>query len=185
MSRQARSLDVMLAEVNHHAPNRSKVSDGGLASTAHHLQNPTSDHEPNAAGVWRARDVTHDPAGGLDGADFARRVAAKLGKIPALGMGAYVIYNRRIISTARLSAGWRPYDGVNPHTTHVHVSVATAAAGYDSTRPWNLWGRPTPNLDHALRDLRHARDARKAGPVRTAIGDAITRVLAIRKRVRR
>ncbi len=45
--------------------------------------------------------------------------------------------------------------------------------------------RPTPNLDHALRDLRHARDARKAGPVRTAIADAITRVLGIRKRARR
>ena len=183
--RQARSLDVMLAEVNHHAPSRSIASDGGLASTAHHLQNPTSDHEPNAAGVWRARDVTNDPAGGLDGADLARRVAAKLGKIPALGSGAYVIFNRRIISTDRLAAGWRPYDGVNPHTTHVHVSVATAAAGYDSMQPWRLWSTATPHLDQALRELRAARDARKPGPVRRRIKVAIATVRAIREAVRR
>lgn len=160
--RPAHSLDVLLAEVDHHAPHRSKASDGWIASAAHHLQNPTSDHEPNAAGVVRARDVTHDPAGGLDGADLARRVAAKLGKIPALGPGAYVIYNRRIISTNRLAAGWRRYDGPNPHTNHVHVSVATDARGYDSTTPWNLWGKATPHLDHAIRDLRTSRA--KAGP---------------------
>lgn len=185
MTRQAHSLDVMLTEVNHHAPHRSKASDGGLASPAHHLANPDSDHEPNAVGVWRAYDITHDPTHGLDGADLARRVAAKLGKIPALGPGAYVIYNRRIISTNRLAAGWRPYTYGDPHTSHVHISVATAAAGYDSTKPWSLWGKVTPNLDHALKDLRRARDVRKPGAVRTAISDAITRVLAIRKRVRR
>lgn len=45
--------------------------------------------------------------------------------------------------------------------------------------------RPTPNLDHALKDLRTARDRRKAGPIRTAIGDAILKVIAARKRARR
>lgn len=179
--RPARSLVVLLAEVNHHAPHRSKVSDGWIASAAHHLQNPTSDHEPNAAGVVRARDVTHDPAGGLDGADLARRVAAKLGKIPALGSGAYVIYNRRIISTDRLASGWRPYTKGDPHTSHVHISVATAAHGYDSTQPWNLWGKATPHLDHAVRDLRASRA--HAGPRKRArLTDVIKRIRAIRGR---
>lgn len=185
MTRQARSLDVMLVEVNHHAPKRSKASDGGLASPAHHLQNPDSDHEPNLAGAWRAYDVTHDPAHGLDGADLARRIAAKLGKIPALGLGAYVIYNRRIISTSRLSAGWRPYAGADPHTSHVHISVALTAPGYDSTQPWNLWGKATPKLDHALEDLKAARDARKPGTrKRRRIRDLIQQLRNLREDIR-
>lgn len=151
MSRQAYSLDTMAAEVNAHAPRRSKISDGGIGDAAHSSR--TSDHNPNAAGVWRARDVTHDPAGGLDAADFARRVAAQLGKHPALGSGAYVIWNRRIISTDRLGEGWRVYTGSNPHDKHCHVSVATHASGYDSRAPWNLWEDPNVTL---LNDLRAA-----------------------------
>lgn len=42
----------------------------------------------------------------------------------------------------------------------------------------------TPNLDHSLSDLRKARDARKPGPVRTAIGDAILKVIAVRDRIK-
>jgi hypothetical protein len=45
--------------------------------------------------------------------------------------------------------------------------------------------RPTPNLDHALKDLRAARDHRGRGPVRTAIADLIVRTVALRKRARR
>jgi hypothetical protein len=161
--RQARALDVLLAEVNTHAPHRSTVSDGGIGDARHRAE--VSDHNPNAAGVWRARDVTNDPAGGMPGADLAARVAAKLGTIPALGPGAYVIFNRRIVSTNRITEGWRSYTGTNAHTHHVHVSVATRAAGYDDTTPWDLWGAeedtmPTPRdlWDEPLKaaDDRHA-----------------------------
>lgn len=143
MSRQARSLDTLVAEVNRHAPKRSKASDGGLASPQHHRQNPTSDHEPNKAGVWRAYDFTHDPKHGLDGEDLAQHLASKLGHHPAMTSGAYVIWNRRIISCVRIKEGWRPYTYGDPHTGHVHVSVATAAKGYDSTEPWDLWKMET------------------------------------------
>lgn len=34
----------------------------------------------------------------------------------------YVIWNRRIISTTYPQAGWQRYNGVNPHTDHVHSS---------------------------------------------------------------
>lgn len=140
--RQARSLDVLLAEVNAHAPSRSKASDGGLGDQAHAARE--SDHNPNTAGVWRARDFTDDPAGGLDGSELAHLIAGRLGKHPALSSGAYVIHNARIISTDRLAEGWRPYAGLNAHKTHVHVSVSTHVAGYDSTRSWDLWGAPEP-----------------------------------------
>lgn len=146
MSRQAKSLDVYLAEVNTAAPNRSKISDGGLGDEAHSSR--LSDHNPNSAGVWRARDVTNDPDGGMPGQRLSRLVAAKLGKIPALGSGAYVIFNHQIISTNRLAEGWRPYTGINAHEHHVHVSVATAASGYDNTRPWNLFAPAKPEEPH-------------------------------------
>lgn len=138
--RQARALDVLLAEVNAHAPHRDKGSDGGLGDARHAALK--SDHNPNAAGVWTARDVTDDPDGGLDGSELAHKIAHRLGAHPALMAGAYVIHNARIISYNRLVEGWRPYAGLNAHRTHVHVSVSDAAAGYDSREPWDLFDAP-------------------------------------------
>lgn len=138
--RMARSLDVLLAEVNTSAPGRSKASDGGIGDAAHATR--TSDHNPwvkvNGVGVVRARDVTHDPAGGLDAAALADHLAGLLGKHPALGTGGYVIFNGRIISTSRLDEGWRPYTGLNAHRQHVHISVGLN--GFDNTTPWG-WGK--------------------------------------------
>lgn len=130
--RVAKSLDVALEEINQSAPNRSKVSDGSIGDAAHSSR--ASDHNPNSAGVVRARDFTHDPAGGFDADAFAEHVAGLLGKHPALGSGAYVIWDWLIISTARLREGWRPYSGANGHTKHAHVSVGTSS--YDNTQTW-------------------------------------------------
>lgn len=130
--RPARSLDVFRDEVDALAPDRSTLSDGTLGDTAHAAR--PSDHNPNAAGVVRARDITHDPAHGCDCNVLAVEVAALLGKHPALGSGAYVIWNARIISTDRLAEGWRRYSGANPHDHHMHVSVGTR--GYDDMSPW-------------------------------------------------
>lgn len=132
--RVARSLDVLLAEVNAAAPARSKVSDGSIGDTSHQAR--PSDHNPNAAGVVRARDITHDPLDGCDGNRLAEHVR-QLGidGHPALGPGAYVIWNHRIASDS-YGWAWRGYYGSNPHTAHVHISVATAATGYDSLAPW-------------------------------------------------
>lgn len=38
----------------------------------------------------------------------------------------YVIWYRRIWTTARASEGWRPYSGISPHTNHVHISFRPA-----------------------------------------------------------
>lgn len=155
MAHQARSLDTLLAEVNRAAPNRSKASDGGIGDPRH--RKTKSDHNPNGAGVWRARDFTNDP-GDFSAQALAHHVAGMLGKHPALGSGAYVIWNRQIISADRLDEGWRPYSGVNAHTKHVHVSVATAAKGYDSQASWN-WPPKVirnPNLTDAEAAARKA-----------------------------
>jgi hypothetical protein len=40
----------------------------------------------------------------------------------------YVIWNRQIWGAYDANAGWRPYDGDNPHTNHVHLSLSWAGA---------------------------------------------------------
>lgn len=175
MSRQAHSIDQLVIEVNEHAPKRSKASDGGKASPAHHLQNPTSDHEPNEDGVWTAYDFTSDPTHGLSGTDLATRLAKFLGKHPAMMAGAYVIWNRRIISFNRLSEGWRNYPDGDPHTSHVHLSVSDAANGYDSRQPWNLWA-PAPTRITTARGLLTLAAAH-AGPIRRRAIQAALKLL--------
>lgn len=157
--RRAHALEVLLAEINAHAPHRSKVSDGWIGDAAHAARD--SDHNPNSLGIVRAQDVTDDPDGGMDGSQLAQKVAHRLGHHPALMSGAYVIHNARIISFDRLGEGWRPYAGLNAHRHHVHVSVSKALAGYDSRQPWNLWStapaKPKPPAEPtALVRIRNA-----------------------------
>lgn len=186
--RIARSLDVLLAEINAHAPNRSKLSDGSIGDPAHAAR--TSDHNPNKAGVVRARDVTHDPHSGLDCNVLAARLADMLraGVHPALGSGAYIIWNRQIISRDRIGEGWRFYDGVNPHVKHLHLSVTTAAKGYDSTTAWNLFTpvpSPKPRRPEQIRLARKAllKQLANAGPVQAArIREALAALGKIKKR---
>jgi len=176
--RVATSLDVLLAEINAAAPKRSKVSDGSIGDAAHASR--SSDHNPwvkdsAGVGVVRARDFTHDPAGGLNCGALALHLAKMLGLHPALGSGAYIIWDRRIVSTDRLREGWRPYTGSNPHTKHLHLSVGTS--GYDADR---AWGWPPQETADLRRELRQAeREARKAQ--RPGLAD---RLKAIRLRLR-
>jgi hypothetical protein len=120
--RVAPSLDQLLLEVNTGAPNRSKASDGAHASPAHTAANPDSDHEAwyQADGMhWvTARDFTHDPAGGFDGQLFVNALVYM--KDPRV---KYIIHNRLIYNPDVGNWKPRPYNGTNPHTKHVHVSV--------------------------------------------------------------
>ena len=137
--RVARSLDTLLAELNERGPNRSKASDGSIGDAAHASR--SSDHNPwrqvAGVGVVGARDFTDDPPS-LDCDWLAEHLEAMLraGEHPALRSGAYVIWDRRIISRDRVAEGWRPYSGSNPHTKHLHLSVTTDPGGFDSTAPW-------------------------------------------------
>lgn len=138
--RTAFSIDQLRDEVNAAAPHRSTASDGTIGDPAHSSR--LSDHNPNSAGVVRAFDITDDPEHGCDAGAIAEaiRLLGLRGGHPALGPGAYVIYNRRIASATQDGQpwDWEPYFGSNAHTQHVHVSVATAASGYDSRRQWGV-----------------------------------------------
>lgn len=146
--RVAKSLDVLLAEINEVAPNRSKASDGTIGDDAH--RGTDSDHNENDAGVVCAEDFTHDPGDGADMNVIAEHLRKR--NHPAV---KYVIWNRRIWSKARNSEGWRRYNGSNPHDKHMHVSVGVGSDGH-STGPYDdtsSWGISTTGNDEMGGDM--------------------------------
>lgn len=127
-------------QVNATFPERSKISDGFIGDAAH--ASGPSDHNPNAAGVVCAFDITHDPFHGLDIADlFAAFVAAPHPDA------------KYFIANGQIAGSWDgftvvPYHGADPHTSHIHVSVGVGHDGqsvepYDDTDPWPVTG-PAP-----------------------------------------
>lgn len=127
--RLARSLEVLLAQVNAAYPDRDKSSDGTIGDAAHAATK--SEHNPDANGVVRARDITNDIAHGLN----ARKLAETLVKSrdPRI---LYVISNAQICSSKVQPWVWRPYSGLNAHRAHMHLSVVDDPALYDSTGQW-------------------------------------------------
>jgi hypothetical protein len=126
--RVAYSLNVLLGQLNELAPNRNKASDGSIGDPAHSSR--LSDHNPDNLGIVRARDFTHDPAGGLD----CQALAEKLVESGDSRI-KYIIWNRRIWFP---SSGWSEYTGgPNPHTTHLHLSVV-ADGRADETTEWEI-----------------------------------------------
>jgi hypothetical protein len=145
----ADSLEQLRLQLNEHAPDRSKASDGGIGDEDHRSR--SSDHNPwwslNGQHYVTARDFTHDPDGGLD----CRELAA------ALVQGRdrrvkYVIWDERIMSggEGRDPWEWRDYDGPNPHTRHLHLSVVPDARAL-SRIPWLLPGLTTSTGAAVLR----------------------------------
>lgn len=143
--RVAKSLDVLLAEVNARAPKRSKASDGSIGDPAHASR--TSDHNPDRHGIVRARDFTDDPRGGHDSTrfmEFLRRSRDERIKyaIDDQGTGKGRMFSSYSTST-RKAWEWGPYSGPNTHSIHGHVSVV-ADSRADSTRPWGWATATTP-----------------------------------------
>lgn len=135
--RLAKSLETLRAQLNEQFPLRSKVSDGSVGDLGHSQRK--SDHNPNSRGVVTAIDVTNDPArDGLSGQKLAD--ALYRSRDPRI---KYLIFNRRI-TTLPFGTGWKPYKGANAHAHHVHISVHSAAAFYDSDGKWNLGGLINP-----------------------------------------
>lgn len=147
--RVAKSLEVLLSQWNAAHPDRSKTSDGSIGDAAHAAR--TSDHNPwvgpasDGKMIVTARDFTHDPAHGADADQLAAALVAS--RDPRI---KYVIRNRRMcrsypkVVDGRTYAAWEwaPYPGDNPHTKHVHVSVASVESLYDRTTQWKLSASP-------------------------------------------
>lgn len=142
--RMAKSLEVLLSQVNEKYPKRSKKSDGGIGNAEH--SNRTSDHNPNEDDVVCARDFTNDPDHGFVSRKFAEAlIASRDVRIK------YVISNRQICSggAGQQPWVWRKYTGSNPHEHHMHISVRSPERFYDDETPWNIGANvpkpiPTP-----------------------------------------
>lgn len=133
--RLAKSLQVLLSEVDAYAPRRDTSYDGTIGDAAHQAR--ASRHNPNAYGVVTALDITHDPQGGMDAHALARRLV--LDPHPDL---AYIISNRESASRSR-GWVWRPYTGSSPHDRHIHVAVGTGPDSdprppYDDAIAWGV-----------------------------------------------
>lgn len=132
----APALVRLRSEVNQRWPRRDRGSDGWIGDTSHKLsgmpENGGSDHNPNRRGVVNAVDID------VDGIDPVKLVASLI-RHPAVN---YVIYNRRIWSrTYGFHA--RAYNGSNPHTKHVHVSLRQAVSAENTDTPWGVLGGGT------------------------------------------
>lgn len=105
-------------------PDRDRRSDGWIGDTRHAAR--PSDHNPDSkTGVVRAIDIDRDVSGTPkpdlmpDIADQIR-LAAKAGEKRI----SYIIFAGKIASSKKGWA-WRPYDGINKHNHHCHISFTT------------------------------------------------------------
>lgn len=135
--RLAKSLETLREQVNEAHPNRSKASDGTLGDSAH--AGTASDHNPNAARVVCALDLTHDPANGFDAEHFVQ--TQRRNPHPNL---KYMVWRGQIYSRIR---NWQPAKNTG-HYQHVHISVGVGRDGqskqpYDDTNKWDIGGGTT------------------------------------------
>ena len=137
--RVARSLDVLLQQLDQKYPKRSRASDGSIGDVAHQAEGWTnSDHNPwypmPAGGIVTARDYTHDPVNGVDIGRLSDELAAS--RDPRI---KYIIANSYILDSRPGFSPWKwvAYHGSNPHDHHLHLSVM-ASNICDDTRPWSL-----------------------------------------------
>ena len=113
-------------------PDRDRRSDGWIGDTRHASRPSDHNPDPKAGMVVRAIDVDADvhksgkPDLMPDIADQIR-LAAKAGDKRI----SYVIFDGKIASSKKAWA-WRPYDGVNKHNHHCHISF-TKAGDADSS----------------------------------------------------
>lgn len=134
----APSLKALFAETNKRWPDRSRTSDGSIGDAAHSAR--TSQHNPNKDprdnvpdGMVTAIDVDKD---GIDVADFLAAVIRD-------NRVWYVIWDRHIYSRTN---DWRKiaYNGSNPHTGHIHVSLVQDRKACLDVGSWGLLDTDKP-----------------------------------------
>jgi hypothetical protein len=178
----------LVDEVNAAWPNRDKASDGTLGDPAHAAR--VSDHNPNEAGVVRARDIDRDLGADSSGrgrdmrwlANHLRQLA--IGGDPRLNDGGYLIYNGQICGGSK-GWEWRDYDGTNPHISHLHISFARGASGYDNRGPWGI-ARPfsppvTPTRKGLFMHLTEAEEREILAIARKLRDDYLTKGRSVRQ----
>ncbi len=102
------------------APKRSKLSDGIVGDASHQARK-------SAHNAGNAVDITHDPKNGAD-CEAWRHIAITDPRTDN------VIWNHEIWSVRFPT--WRPYNGSNPHTKHMHIEIKVSARDDASKWGW-------------------------------------------------
>jgi hypothetical protein len=90
-----------------------------------------SEHKEGRAWDWHVS--YSNPKQRAQAADFVHWLFAtdpygnRFAQARRLGV-MYVIWNSKIWSSCAAGAGWRPYTGADPHTSHMHISLSWAGA---------------------------------------------------------
>lgn len=151
--RLAPALVKLEQELNARYPHRTKGSDGSIASAAHSVANPTSDHEADRDdGLVKAIDLTDDdPHFDIDAVvdTFVRNQDDRI---------KYVIRDQQIARSYDKPGipawTWAPYSGSNGHWSHAHISVTDAGA--HDTRSWFATSAPKDEFLMSLNDWEQA-----------------------------
>ena len=126
----AGGLQTLAHQVDVAYPTRHSA-DGTLGNLAHSSRD--SDHNPDDNGIVRAIDIGEV----VEGDGFAVAEALRQSKDVRI---KYVIHEERMYSyywkNGYRPFTWRPYNGTNPHSNHVHIS---SRRSYDSLlKQWSI-----------------------------------------------
>jgi hypothetical protein len=128
----SKSAETLRRQINSTFADRDKRSDGWIGDSRHSATK--SDHNPSLpSGVVRAIDIDIDLGGPANNAHYLADQLRLLGKTDK--RLAYIIFNHKIASPV-LFWKWRKYKGINPHTSHIHISFT--ALGDQDKRKFKL-----------------------------------------------
>lgn len=127
--RLSKSVIQLREQVDDTYPNRDRRTDGTIGDSKHDSK---SDHTPDATGWVRALDIDADLTDHKSESIYlANQIRAFAKSDPAKRI-SYVIHNKKIASRI-LNWKWRKYTGINPHTSHIHISFNKGKADTDSS----------------------------------------------------
>jgi hypothetical protein len=133
--RLSKSAIQLRDQVDSAFPGRDRTSDGWIGDLRHAARK--SDHNPDGEGWVRAVDIDRDLNGKGRKPDVMPdlvdqiRLAAKSGEKRI----SYIIFDGKIASS-KAAWRWRPYDGINQHNHHAHISFSTK--GDEDSKPFNI-----------------------------------------------
>jgi hypothetical protein len=144
----APSLVQLRDEINVEWPNRDKASDGSIGNAEHSAR--VSDHNPDDRGMVHAIDIDRD------GINVDLILSNTIGDHRV----NYVIYNKQIWSRVRDFRAI-PYNGVNAHKSHIHVSILYTEKAETDKSLWLQRIKPQEDEVEFTKDIRYPTLARK------------------------
>ena len=129
--RLSKSAIQLREQIDDAFPDRDRASDGWIGDARHAARK--SDHNPDAQGWVRAIDIDRDLAGKGRKPDVMPDLVDQIRLLAKSGDKriSYIIFDGKIASSKK-AWRWRPYDGINKHNHHAHVSF-TPKGDEDST----------------------------------------------------